>query len=157
MIKIMKDLWDKNSNALRDKLSSWSELNTCTYIDLVRLTFDTIYNDGSQKVNLDLEDKHIHEIDDGDYQGTLLYVIPFCGYQPDAENYIMTFIYYGSCSGCDSLMDAQSWTDHDGTEEQRIATFMSICKAFICNAIKPYNYGWRHNPDFDIVEEGDCW
>lgn len=33
--------------------------------------------------------------------------------------------------------------------------FMNICKDLICNAIKPYNYGWRHDDRFDVVEEGD--
>ncbi len=43
----------------------------------------------------------IHEIDDGDYQGTLLYLIAATGYQPD--EYWFVRVSYGSCSGCDTL------------------------------------------------------
>ncbi len=42
-------------------------------------------------------------IDNGDYQGTLIYIIPRDTYQPDVEDYLVTNNYYGSCSGCDTL------------------------------------------------------
>jgi hypothetical protein len=43
----------------------------------------------------------VHEIDDGDYQGTLVYIIASKGYQP--SNYWSVKVSYGSCSGCDTL------------------------------------------------------
>jgi len=43
----------------------------------------------------------IHVIDDGNYQGTLLFIIAEKGYQPNVYWYVM--IDYGSCSGCDAL------------------------------------------------------
>jgi len=43
----------------------------------------------------------IHVIDDGDYQGTQLFVIAENSYQPD--KYWTVFVRYGSCSGCDTL------------------------------------------------------
>lgn len=49
----------------------------------------------------DLDKDRIHEIDDGEYQGTLAYLIAKKGYQPDG--YWFTKVYYGSCSGCDTL------------------------------------------------------
>jgi hypothetical protein len=45
--------------------------------------------------------KRIHRIDDGDYQGTILFVIAAKGYQP--STYWSVFVSYGSCSGCDTL------------------------------------------------------
>ena len=45
--------------------------------------------------------ERIHEINDGDYQGTLLYVIAADGYHPGT--YWAVFVSYGSCSGCDTL------------------------------------------------------
>lgn len=45
--------------------------------------------------------ERIHEIDDGDYQGTLVYVIGATGYQPSDYWYVK--VSYGSCSGCDTL------------------------------------------------------
>jgi hypothetical protein len=43
----------------------------------------------------------ITEIDHGDYQGTLVYVIGGSGYQPFRYWYVV--VGYGSCSGCDEL------------------------------------------------------
>jgi len=57
-------------------------------------------------VDNEMDDRHITEINDGDYQGTLLYLIPEEGYQPD--RYWFVKIGYGSCSGCDALEGALS-------------------------------------------------
>lgn len=51
----------------------------------------------------------IHVIDDGDYQGTLLFVVGAADYQPSA--YWYTTVSYGSCSGCDALEDAWDYGD----------------------------------------------
>ena len=54
----------------------------------------------------------IHVINDGDYQGTLVFVIGATGYQPDV--YWYTKVYYGSCTGCDALEGAWGYgTDRD--------------------------------------------
>ena len=61
----------------------------------------------------------IHEIDDGDYQGTLLYVIGAANYQPNTYWYVK--VGYGSCSVCDTLsaiLDGESWLK---TEEEKKA------------------------------------
>jgi hypothetical protein len=49
----------------------------------------------------DPDPDQIHEIDDGDYQGTLVYVIGAGGYQP--STYWAVSVGYGSCSTCDTL------------------------------------------------------
>lgn len=73
-----------------------------TYREIVELVIKTIQ--GSAKYAWTEPDpEKIHEIDDGDYQGTLLYVIPAKGYQPNDYWYVK--VYYGSCSGCDTLQN----------------------------------------------------
>lgn len=57
----------------------------------------------------------IHQIDDGDYQGTLVFVIGASGYQPSDYWYVM--VGYGSCSGCDTLQAIQGWDDEISEEE----------------------------------------
>lgn len=52
--------------------------------------------------------KRIHQIDDGDYQGTLVFVIAAKGYQP--YDYWATKVCYGSCSGCDTLQAIEDYT-----------------------------------------------
>ena len=66
----------------------------------------------------------IHEINDGDYQGTLVYVIGAGGYQPSTYWYIK--VSYGSCSGCDTLQAIQDYSDEPPTPEQ-IAQYMTLC------------------------------
>lgn len=154
MLKIMKELWGKNQDKLREELSSRDDLNECSYKDLVKITFDKIYNDESRFDYDNLSVDRVHEIDDGGYQGVLIYLIPFNTCYPDPEDYLMTFAWYGSCSGCDALQGAQACETGKLTERQ-VKDFMSICKDLICNTIKPYNYGWRHDNRFDVVEEGD--
>ena len=63
--------------------------------------------------------ERITEIDHGDYQGTFLYVVGACGYQP--RIYWATFVSYGSCSGCDTFQaigDMGSFDSDEITEQQ---------------------------------------
>jgi hypothetical protein len=54
----------------------------------------------------------IHTIDDGHYQGTLVFVVASGGYQP--SRYWTTRVEYGSCSGCDALEAAHCGSDRAG-------------------------------------------
>jgi hypothetical protein len=74
----------------------------------------------------DPDPERIHEIDDGNYQGTLVYVIGATGYQPSAYWYVR--VYYGSCSGCDTLegiRDSTGWSE-DGPNEQQVDDYMTL-------------------------------
>ena len=71
-----------------------------------------------------ISSERIHEIDDGDYQGTLLYVIGADGYQPDDYWYVK--VGYGSCSGCDTLEAIRDYSDDAPTETQ-IKGYMTLC------------------------------
>jgi hypothetical protein len=69
--------------------------------------------------------ERVHEIDDGDYQGTLLYVIGGAGYQPSSYWYVK--VDYGSCSGCDTLESIKSdgnWGDKPN--KQQVADYMTL-------------------------------
>ena len=155
MTRIMKERWDANKDKLRDALAERTDLNHCNYEDLVNLTFEVIYNTdanetGYQVLNLN----NITVVDDGDYQGTVVFLIPFDTYQPSEHEYIMTYIGYGSCSGCDVLQAVQSCGDYGkkkATEDQ-LDGFMDICRELICNAIKPYNFGWREDENWNPAE-----
>jgi hypothetical protein len=78
-----------------------------SYLDIVKATIEVI----SSGDYGDLDPKRIHEIDDGDYQGTLLYVIAASAYQPSEYWYVK--VGYGSCSGCDALQDIKHGTSLD--------------------------------------------
>ena len=153
MLKIMVTQWDKNKDELRSILSKRKDLNYLEYKDLVKLTFEVIFNNGLNEYEDDLLDlDRIHEIDDGDYQGTLLFLIPFEAYQPCEFEYLMTYVGYGSCGGCDALQAIQMY--YEGSPSVRMVDdFMKLCKDILTNTIKPYNGGWRHTDAFEHIEE----
>jgi hypothetical protein len=62
-----------------------------------------------------LDPSRITEIDHGDYQGTLLFVIASNNYQPDTFWYVK--VSYGSCSACDTLQAILGYGD-PVTEQQ---------------------------------------
>lgn len=69
--------------------------------------------------------ERIHIIDDGDYQGTLLFVIAATGYQP--YTYWNVFVSYGSCSGCDTLQSIQDDGPWDGPpNDQQLDGYMTL-------------------------------
>ncbi|HBE8999145.1 TPA: hypothetical protein KOR19_001182 [Clostridioides difficile] len=119
----------------------------CSYEDLVKLSVKHILND-----NINEDDEwdvdNISEIDNGDYQGTLLYLIPKKTYQPNEYEYLMTYVGYGSCSDCDTLINIQ-----DSDSEDSIEDYMCLCKDIICNIIKPYNFGWREDDKYNVVND----
>jgi hypothetical protein len=66
----------------------------------------------------------LHCIDDGDYQGTLLFLIPEDTYQPD--NYYYVKVEYGSCSGCDTLESIRDY-DSDTPNDEQVKDYMTLC------------------------------
>lgn len=64
-------------------------------------------------------------IDDGNYQGTQIFIIPLDTYQPSVSDYVMTHNYYGSCSGCDTLMGIHGYEDGLPSDEQ-VKEYMSL-------------------------------
>ena len=147
MLKIVVEKWWKNKKKLEDAYRTKKGWNFCSYLDIVKETIDTILNDEGNQWDI----KHITEIDNGDYQGTYLYLIPANTYQPSADEYLMTYVYYGSCSGCDTLQAIQEgWSEI--LKEDQINDFMTLSLHLLENMIKPYNSGWHNNADYDQVQ-----
>ena len=153
MLKICRDKWDKNSKRLEEILKDDIKLNCCDYKYIVEMTYKTIFNDDEDTYISDtLDIDKITEIDNGDYQGTLIYLIPFKTYQPSESEYLMTYVGYGSCSGCDTLQAIQGWSEEKPTETQ-LKDYMMLCKDIITSTVKPYNFGWRNDDQYDVVTE----
>lgn len=87
------------------------------YIDIVKIVIEAVHDDYRTP-----DPNNIHEIDDGEYQGTLLFVIPQDDYQP--LDYWYVKISYGSCSGCDTLQAILSGFYGDTVEEKADALFI---------------------------------
>lgn len=98
----------------KDKLEVWlNDNHPEDYKELVTKVFG-LFRDISLSMKPDVT--KIHEIDDGFYQGTLLYLIPEDTYQPDKYYYV--FIDYGSCSGCDTLEAINAYSSDKPTKQQ---------------------------------------
>lgn len=66
----------------------------------------------------------IHCIDDGDYQGTLLFVIAANNYQP--SKYWAVYVSYGSCSGCDTLQAISDYSYGEPPTEEQLNDYMTL-------------------------------
>lgn len=150
MIKYCLDKWNRNSKRLEKVLATDTKLNRCNYEYLVELVVKHILNDDDPDDNYEWSAKGITEIDNGNYQGTLLYLIPRATYQPSEYDYLMTYVYYGSCGGCDTLQSIQNWSDSVMNAKQ-LGDFMILCKDLVDNMTRPYNSGWRNDPRFEEV------
>lgn len=88
--------WEARKSKLEDWFRSIEKPEYIEYIDIVKALFTYViegYNTSE-----------IHVIDDGHCQGTQLFLIHKDVYQPSVEDYLITDTFYGTCSGCDTLM-----------------------------------------------------
>ena len=111
--------WESKKNDLR---SVWESRHPSDYKDLVKETIRAI--SGATVGYRKLDPERITEIDEGDYQGTLVYVIGETGYQP--STYWAVLVSYGSCSGCDTLQLIRGYGDDTPSEDQ-VDQYMTLC------------------------------
>ena len=117
MIKRFISDWEKNKEDVRVALTT---AHPVSYKEIVKLVITAVSKDH----DYDYPDpKRIHVIDDGDYQGTLLFVIGGQGYQPN--DYYFVKVYYGSCSGCDTLQGISDYSNDPPTEGQ-VKDYMTL-------------------------------
>lgn len=154
MMKYCVHKWDENKKYLEAALRQ-TDCSEVTYDQLMKAVVVEVLNRGAADESEQLSVKRMRRIDDGQYQGTIIYIVPFDTYQPDESEYLMTFVNYGSCSGCDTLERIKSdmpWDDeHCETcaTEQTIKDLMTLCKDLLTRMIRPFNNGWRDRPEFE--------
>ena len=110
MIKKFVEKWNDKKEEIE---SQFRAQHPGEYGDIVRIVIEAI-SDGTYYPEPDPE--RIHIIDDGDYQGTLLFVIASKGYQP--SEYWLVKVDYGSCSGCDTLENIREYGSDIPTKQQ---------------------------------------
>lgn len=72
----------------------------------------------------DPDPERIHTIDDGDYQGTLLFIIADKGYQP--SKYWSVKISYGSCAECDLMQGIRGYDYNPTPTDKQISEYMTL-------------------------------
>lgn len=119
MIDKFVKVWFEKSDELREKFSA---KHPDDYTDIVRGVVEIISKSGDDWDSPD--PKRIRMIDDGEYQGTLVYVIGAGGYQPD--KYWCVKISYGSCSGCDTLQRIRAMSDLEYPTVEQVNDYMTL-------------------------------
>jgi hypothetical protein len=149
MIRYCYEAWESNRDKLEDYLRTQPNLKHFEYIDLVKTVVQFILCE-------DWDADRITEIDDGDCQGALLFLIHRHTYQPSPYEYLITYVDYGSCSGCDTLQAIQAGAKPNTSPTARqLQDLMTLCKDIVMNMVKPFNSGWMHDDCFDEVTIDD--
>lgn len=118
MIQAFTNAWFANLEAMREKFAAKHPED---YKEVVHAVVEMLSASSEDYERPDPD--RIHEIDDGHYQGTLVYVIGATGYQPDRYWYVK--VEYGSCSGCDTLQAISNYSD-DPPSVQQVSDYMQL-------------------------------
>jgi len=122
MIAEFVQRWEERKGILRAAFSAkpcigeWKELVALVVREVLEV-------DESSPSVPSPDPQRIHEIDDGDYQGTLVYVIGSKGYQPSDYYYLR--VSYGSCSVCDTLQSVSEYSS-DPPMDSQLDRYMTL-------------------------------
>lgn len=125
MIKEFCLAWEKNKNKLEEYLRTTPQSEYGSYKDLVRLIFNIVINT-NERIYDQYDTENIVSIDNGDYQGTLIFILHRENYQLGLSGYVFTSVDYGSCSGCDTLLSISGYEDGLPSDEQ-VEDYMTLC------------------------------
>lgn len=118
MIEEFTKAWFANVHAMREKFTTKHPEN---YREVVRSVVQMLADSSDEYDKPDPD--RIHEIDDGSYQGTLVYVIGDSSYRPNRYWYVK--VCYGSCSGCDTLEGIRCYGKGQPDEDQ-VSEYMTL-------------------------------
>ena len=124
MIQEVIKQWDENKHKLEEYFrTTKQEEYSGSYKSILQKVIELVVTEKDDYNKYDAT--KITVVDDGDYQGTQIFLIPTDTYQPSIEDYLITHTYYGSCSGCDTLQSISSYEDDLPTEEQ-VKEYMTL-------------------------------
>ena len=129
MIKKFVEQWDKYKDDLRAEIATRTDHTEWSYQDLFTLLCKVVINGGDIPSYQKLDTFNITKIDYGDYQGTIIFIIPLDTYQPSSYDTFYTVVEYGSCSGCDTLQSIQANGDYGETvpNATQVNDYMELC------------------------------
>ena len=134
MIKKFVEAWEMRKKNLEEYFKTTKQEEYSEYKDLVKLLFNIVINPvidngWGEAYRTD----NIRVIDDGNYQGTLLFILHNDRYQPCVDEYVYTSVGYGSYSSCDILQSIQTW---DLPDERQVKEYMDLCLHLLQNCNK---------------------
>jgi len=123
MITELVKQWEENKHKLEEYFKTTKQDEYDSYEAIVKKIFELCIPEATTYNGWALDKMTV--IDDGDYQGTQIFIVPTDTYQPSVEDYVMTDTYYGSCSGCDTLQ-AISEYDYDLPTNEQVKEYMTL-------------------------------
>ena len=125
MIKDFIKAWDAN----KKRLSTWFEKQNqyeLSYQAILEALIREVINPFMEATgDYEWDVDKLHRIDDGDYQGCEIFIVPKTTYQPAPYDYFITYQYYGSCSGCDLLEGIRSY-DNGTPNKEQVKEYMTL-------------------------------
>lgn len=110
MIKEFIERFQEIKPALLEK---FSKEEPESYEDIFKQTIKMMFENSEDAYSCNSETpdyEQITVIDNGDYQGTLVFVVASKSYQP--SDYWVSAVSYGSCSGCDTYQAYSTYGDN---------------------------------------------
>jgi len=122
MIQELVNQWECNKHKLEEYFKTINQ-EDYSYELIVKKIFELclLKSDDDSGFNI----SKMTVIDDGNYEGTQIFIIPKDTYSPSIEDYVITHTYYGSCSGCDTLEKIRYLSDERQTNET-IKEYMTV-------------------------------
>ena len=133
--------WELGKDELKEyikhhKLEEYAD----DYKSLVKTLFKYVIN--AERTNdyerYDINDMKV--IDDGEYQGTQIFILHKDTYQPTIDDYVYTSNGYGSCSGCDTLLNITNYELDELPDDNQVADLMTLFLHLLqnCEEMKEY-------------------
>ena len=146
MVKRFVYAWDRNKDKLEEFIKTHKQEEYDSYEELVKLLFNVVINPGCKEFKYPwcegFKTDDILEIDNGDYQGSLIYILHIDTYQPSVCEYVYTSVEYGSCCVCDTLQGIESRGNYSDElpNEQQVKDYMELCLDLLqnCHMMKEY-------------------
>jgi len=120
MITEIIEQWEENKSKLKNYFETTTQNEYNQYKIILKKTFELCFKE--------YDYNKITEINDGDYQGTLIFLIPKNTYQPTERDYLCTSVSYGSCSSCDTLQRIINDSDDydELPNEKQVTEYMTL-------------------------------
>ncbi len=131
MIARFVAVWDAHKEEVA---AGFAAKEPSSYKDVVTAVVRLLHDHTEDDYGEQPDPERIVEIDHGDYQGTLLYVIGATGYQP--STYWAVSVGYGSCSGCDTLCGII-----DSADDDKVPQYVTLALHVVQGLKKISGYG----------------
>lgn len=125
MDKEIIERWERGKESLR----KWFEMTPQSKYDSYSKVVSALIKNCLNYGDLDYGEEFSEDFDvsdHGDYQGTQIFLLHKDVYQPDVNSYYIFNNYYGSCSGCDTLLSISQYEEGIPTKEQ-VDEYMTLC------------------------------